>query len=829
MRKLKYIITLCGLLTFLSGFSRITGEWKLHPTFDNSVTKVIETPGKVYFLGYNQTLNPDISFKSAPDLSLFYFDKEGEEMVSVAQRHDLARNAVRFAEYNPDKGYLFITYDDFNIDLLHDSGAVVNIPVLKNANIPGSKQVRAVSFDAANNLIYAATDFGYLAINDETNEVAESRNYSTQLSGIARVGDTLWIASGGKARYAPVNSRRQSINDYTAIDDFTNVARLFPLDSTRLIIEVCNGKNYSVNVISKDADGNITKLLNNGLYNMHSLQPAENGYIAIAPATTIYYTRDFKYQKYQSRPEEDKEIAGSSSWNQTEFYTIIPRKGLRSFRVNSDGSFSLTRDFTLPNAPNAYYSRAMAWHPRYGMLVNSHGSDPALTKNSINEPILLSALKNGEWSPLSPAYRNSSQLWTGFNPLGLAIDPDNDKYIYSGSNFSGLTRLNLDDPEDILHFTYPDDGTANLPGYVKAAETLPSWKRLCTFSNPTFDSNKILWTHYFDQNPESIEVRYWLPDDRRASVNAASARQFKSFRINTDGLLPEQNHLFLPLKASVNKNMLLYFTGKGILIYDHNGTLDNTSDDKCTVLKQLSDQDGGFVELFNPSSLYEDPTSGIVWLGNSTGIYYFTPRNMLIGQAVLNRVKLARNDGTNLADYLLSGVGVNAITTDASGRKWIGTIGAGIIVTNSDGHNIIDEFTTINSPIPSDNIYMLEYNPDNRSMMISTDKGIVEFFIAGSSQNNTRENGVRAYPNPVAPDYFGWVTIDNLPENSLVKIVDSQGNIVRELGRSQSGSAQWDVNNLHGDRVRTGVYYIMSSSDTSEGQANSITKILVMN
>ena len=79
----------------------------------------------------------------------------------------------------------------------------------------------------------------------------------------------------------------------------------------------------------------------------------------------------------------------------------------------------------------------------------------------------------------------------------------------------------------------------------------------------------------------------------------------------------------------------------------------------------------------------------------------------------------------------------------------------------------------------------------------------------------------------MAPDYYGWVTIDGMPDNSLVKVVDSEGNIVRELGRAEGGTVQWDVLNLYGKRARTGVYYILTDSqDTKESY---MTKILIMN
>lgn len=285
----------------------------------------------------------------------------------------------------------------------------------------------------------------------------------------------------------------------------------------------------------------------------------------------------------------------------------------------------------------------------------------------------------------------------------------------------------------------------------------------------------------------------------------------------------------MPLTSSANRNLLLYIKQETIMVYDTNGTPGTTGDDqKATVTGNVFDQDGGEVSLYLANCTYEDPSTGFVWFGTSSGVYYLQPRSILKGQRNVNRIKVARNDGTSLADYLLNGVGVNSIIADPEGRKWFGSAGAGIVVTSSDGKTVLGEFTTANSEIPSDNVYSLCYNPSSRSMMVSTDKGLAELFLGGAPGASDGEQRVRAYPNPVAPDYYGWVTIDGLPDNSLVKIVDAQGNLVRELGRAEAGSIQWDVNNLYNRRVNTGVYYILSSPASGSGDSN-VAKILIMN
>ena len=69
----------------------------------------------------------------------------------------------------------------------------------------------------------------------------------------------------------------------------------------------------------------------------------------------------------------------------------------------------------------------------------------------------------------------------------------------------------------------------------------------------------------------------------------------------------------------------------------------------------------------------------------------------------MNQPKVPRNDGTNYADYLLTGNTVNAIAVDGGNRKWIGTLGAGIYLVNADGSEILAHYTAADSPLLSDN------------------------------------------------------------------------------------------------------------------------------
>ena len=144
MKRNKIIITLALLLMALPLRSAITGQWVQHPTFDNSTLKVIDTPSRTYFAGYNQTYNPLITVKTSTDLTLFYYDKEGDEIVAAARVAPLSGNAIQKLEYNFRKNYLVILYDNYDIDLLYDNGNVVNIPApvsYTNMTLPTTSRV----------------------------------------------------------------------------------------------------------------------------------------------------------------------------------------------------------------------------------------------------------------------------------------------------------------------------------------------------------------------------------------------------------------------------------------------------------------------------------------------------------------------------------------------------------------------------------------------------------------------------------------------------------------------------------------------------------------
>lgn len=196
-------------------------------------------------------------------------------------------------------------------------------------------------------------------------------------------------------------------------------------------------------------------------------------------------------------------------------------------------------------------------------------------------------------------------------------------------------------------------------------------------------------------------------------------------------------------------------------------------------------------------------------------------------EAIFNQWKVARNDGTNLADYLLDGVDITALAIDGGGRKWFGTNGNGLYLVSADNNTQIHHFLSSNSSLLSDNIESLSINPTTGEVYIGTSNGLCSYMSDATQpvEKMTKET-TYAYPNPVRPDYKGDITIVGLSYQADVKILTSAGALVAE-GTSNGGTFVWDGNDLSGKRVASGVYFVCVA--TAEGDSGVVCKVAVIN
>ena len=215
-----------------------------------------------------------------------------------------------------------------------------------------------------------------------------------------------------------------------------------------------------------------------------------------------------------------------------------------------------------------------------------------------------------------------------------------------------------------------------------------------------------------------------------------------------------------------------------------------------------------------------------MWIGTNIGPLLLYKKDITSDTPIFTQVKVPRNDGTNYADYLLSGVDISCIAIDGGNRKWFGTNGNGIYVISNDCLTQIYHFTTNNSNLLSNNIESIAINEQTGEVSVGTDKGLCSYMSDASSPNSemTKDN-VWAYPNPVKPNYTGRITITGLSFDSDVKIVTANGILVNQ-GRSNGGIYTWDGKDQNGQKVASGVYMVETA--TSDGSKGTVCKIAIV-
>lgn len=835
MRKLRDFLgmLMVFVLTLAAALPLSASQWRLHPSFNGEVADIIDTKDHVYFLNYVQTYSPGHSRNGTPMTQILRYDKDEDEFFFLNPQNQLSENIAITAEYDFDRNCLVVAYDTGNIDVINADGSSLNIPGLKLASDRLSKKVNGISFAPDDNACIIATGFGYIVVDLSKGEVSSSRNLQENVTAAARFNGDIFLSTD-KALYRGTG-KQQSLRDMTEMAGYGNVSKMIPLgnalyilyggDNDKRVARITpSGSGYSVTALSSAAE--------NGM--------ARNNNRILVTGKEEVRTFDASGRETRIPTLYNDKGAKCSSYDGTTYWFAHGRQGYAAKRTPSAGEreWPIVKDDFLPNAANPFRSTSMAYHPEYGMLVRGHHYNGTHSER-IHTPDLICGYRNMEWTPLSTTYRTNMRGLLTYTANGIAVDPNNPDHVYSGSSLNGILRLDLKEPEKSIHMSKPSDNLNGngQPGFAVVMEdSRPSgWEARTMFTNAVFDTSGNLWIAYsnpvrgYKDDETCTELWYWTPEDRAATTSYTNVRPWH--RIQYAELSNSPDFFLYAPKTSANRNIIVFNGGSeksGFLIIDHKGNPANQAAWQSVVFKESEDQDGAKLTITGVRAMLEDPATGLVWVGHTGGVFTIDLKENLENPGHVRRLKVSRNDGTNLADYLLDGISVNTIVTDGQGRKWFGTSGAGIVCTSADGRTILQSLTTDNSEIPDNVVYTMAYSPATNSLLISTEKGLCEYFLSGSAAGGS-DSGIRAYPNPVRPEYYGYVTIDNLPEDAVVKITDAGGNLIKELGYSSAGSCTWDVTNLSHKRVPAGVYLVLASNGPDAEEFSQVSKILVMN
>lgn len=277
----------------------------------------------------------------------------------------------------------------------------------------------------------------------------------------------------------------------------------------------------------------------------------------------------------------------------------------------------------------------------------------------------------------------------------------------------------------------------------------------------------------------------------------------------------------------IDSRGLLWFVNNHWIVpslYCYQFSEDN-SEERLNAFTSFVNEDGTEVSVGAVRCAAEDK-DGNIWIGTSAGPLLLDPNQITASAPTFTQVKVPRNDGTNYADYLLSGIDVSCIAVDGANRKWFGTKKNGIYLISEDNLSEIHHFTTLNSPLLSNGIESIAINEKTGEVFIGTDKGLSSYMSDSSTPNESMtSDNVWAYPNPVKPDYTGLITIVGLSQNADVKILTSNGRIVNE-GKSNGGTYTWNGCDANGKKVVSGIYMVATA--TNDVEKGTVCKIAII-
>ena len=407
-------------------------------------------------------------------------------------------------------------------------------------------------------------------------------------------------------------------------------------------------------------------------------------------------------------------------------------------------------------------------------------------------------IENNEWTVYNNEGIGAKYGIRYYDILTLDVDPRDSKHLMAGMS-AGLFEFY--DGELINYYN-----SENSPIYF-----IPSLIGHVNYQMVTslhYDTNGDLYIANSGSEKCPILIldanKNWKTIDKFTGINNSSNMKF--LKINPNN------------KLWVYTN---YWDTPAVYSYDF-------ATDKLCNYSNYVNQDGTAISGHIVCQSVAEDIDGNILVGLNLGLYLITEQyNMDNPEKGFYQIKVPRNDGTNLADYLMYGVDITAIAIDKANRKWIGTNGNGIYVISAD--NMVQEkhINTLNSPLLSDIIQYITIDDNTGRVYIGTDKGLCSYQSEVTQTNEEMDtDNVWVYPNPVTPDYKGMITVTGLSYNSDVKITSSNGTLVAQ-GRSTGGSFSWDGTDLKGKRVASGVYMVHTAK--SDGSKGTVCKFAIIN
>ena len=717
---------------------------------------------------------------------LFSYNIEDNSISKFSKVNILNDAGILQIKYSSLTKTIIVIYKNANIDLISPNG-VTNIPFIKDS--PEEGTINEIKIEGS--IAYLSFNFGIVALDLLKKEIKDTYKFGNQggeifVNSTELIGDTLYAATNQGFYKAFVNQNLLDFNSWEK-QGFKSGIKI------KKVIELGD----RLGVIASHSNNNDTLFFKtNNSYNAHSdFQGVKIVNLSTLNDSLLQVLTESKYTILNS--------------DLVSLNTTVINNQFSVDAVSNNGSIYMV---TL-------FDPLLVYKSSDGILINKIKPNGPLGKLIFDMDFKNGALwgvNGGHSSSYGNVFRNlsiynySQSNWKSYDiftlpvlnnlydVLSVTINPAND-HVFFGMLGNGLLEYTGDN-----NFILYDTSNSSL----KVREALASSSWIGT-GESKFDEEGNLWvTNTFNVNCLSVK-----------KVNG----DWRSFNF-TQFLESDETTVYDIIVTDEGYKWITLPIEDAIIVFDDNGTIDNTSDDRRILLTSSPDQ--GNIPTGRGIKIEKDK-NGLVWIGTADGVaVHFNPSSVFEpGNQDFERIIF--NDGDN-NEILLKNVPITDIAINGANQKWIGTSTSGVLLLSEDGKETLASFNEDNSPLFSNSITAITIDQETGEVFFGTSEGIISYrgAVAEGKENFSK---VTVFPNPVRPEYRGPITISGLMNNTTVKITDVSGGLIREL-KSEGGQVLWDGNNFDGRRASTGVYLIFNSAEKeTDNLKTHIGKVLFVN
>lgn len=704
---------------------------------------------------------------------LYVYNTEDQSIQAFDRLNGLSSFGIQDIDYSSSAGRLIVVYGNGNIDLIDNNGNTQNLPDYYNKSMTEDKTVNQLS--VVGNNCYMATNFGIVKVNMQRAEISETYYLDVNVNQATedKDGNLYALAKGGMMR-AMKGTNMIDKQNWQVINPGT-FKHIFNLD----------GQLYLTN------NGYLWRLIRDNT--------------AASTIGQIYYTNAYKFGNTLACCGADASYVVDAKGNITtlsqKLTTLAPASAggywtndsegaLQRIVINDDKTQTVMEHGLKPDGPKYNYFGFL----RYGAdRLYSVGGGYTSMGDKLRAPAI-QILQDGNWTIL-PDNLESTIGHKYLDLLSIDYDPHDPDHVMVGAR-GGLYEFK----NGVFVKEYNYD---NSP--LGSAVSSPS-KNYTLVEDAAYAKDGTLWVLNSHTNNGSI------------------------FTVSSDG---KWNKLFAEKDQDTHYRSLLFDDANGLVWFVNNHWVNpallcyQPATGGLNRYTSFVNEDGTAVNVLYVRCVTKD-LEGNLWIGTAQGPLMLEAQN--IGQepyqVTFTQVKVPRNDGTNLADYLLSGVDISCIAVDGGGRKWFGTNGNGAYLVSADNMEQLQHFTSENSPLPSNDVESIAINGKTGDVYFGTGNGLCSYRSdATDTPEKMDKDNVYAYPNPVRPDYDGPITITGLTLGARITITTSNGVKVAE-GISNGGTFTWDGRDLKGRKVASGVYMVLAA--TAGGDKGVVCKVAIV-